>query len=299
MNFGKISENFYLCGQDDPVPTGSTAFFDSGTGGLNVLSACMKRGLSGDVLYYGDNARAPYGEKEREEIRSYAKEAFDEFERRKVARAVIACNTVTALCLEEFQSIYPFPVYGTFPPVEKGGALGGEVFAFVTKATAQSERFKGMCAGARKRTGARIKTFALNGLVGEIEKNLTSPFGVDYEKFLPSGNPDVVVLGCTHYSFFAKEIGAHYRCPVFDCSEETAKRLSERWLVDPLRPLRPFSTTFSETDLPNGEKEGEFPDFSTTFSAEKEQKRSSVFFLGSGKVVNKPTYEQMFALKKG
>ncbi len=300
MKFGKISENFSLFTTFAIPRVGATAFFDSGLGGLTVLRACIERGLRGDILYYGDNARAPYGEKDEEWIKKFTREAFSVFEDCKVGRVVVACNTVTALCLEELKISYPFPVYGTYPPVDRVKEKDGEIFVFVTSATSKSATFKNICACAREQ-GARLKIFALDGLVGEIERNLTSPRGMDYVKYLPKGDPCAVALGCTHYSFLKEEISCFYRCPVYDSSEETAKLLQKSGVVWDDRPHRPFLTTFSSflfaQDNPNVCKtEESLSDFSPN-DEKTDEFSATISFMGSGKVVNKPISEQMFGLK--
>ena len=80
MKFGDFFENFSFSTTFAPPNEGATAFFDSGIGGLTVLRACVRAGLEGEILYYGDNARAPYGQKAEELIRRYVVEAFSLFE---------------------------------------------------------------------------------------------------------------------------------------------------------------------------------------------------------------------------
>ena len=101
------------------IPHGGIGFFDSGLGGLTVLFAC--RSVCGDlpVYYYGDNARAPYGGLSSEIIKNYAAEAFDTFSALGARAAVIACNTVTAVCADSFRKIYPFPIVGA-EPLQRG-----------------------------------------------------------------------------------------------------------------------------------------------------------------------------------
>ena len=113
------------------IPHGGIGFFDSGLGGLTVLFAC--RSVCGDlpVYYYGDNARAPYGGLSSEIIKNYAAEAFDTFSALGARAAVIACNTVTAVCADSFRKIYPFPA----------AERCGEIFVLATPATVQVSVF--------------------------------------------------------------------------------------------------------------------------------------------------------------
>lgn len=275
MNFGNFFENFSFSTTFQSPSVGATAFFDSGIGGLTVLRACLYEGLSGDILYYGDNARAPYGQKDVDSIKRYTQEAFSLFEEYGVGRAIIACNTVTALLLDECNACYPFPVHGTFPPLLSVREKKGEIFAFVTTATAKSLTFKYTCAQAREK-GLNLKVYPLDGLVGEIERNVASPRGIAYTDYLPKGNPAAVVLGCTHYSFLKEEIACFYRCPVYDSSEETAKRLKKDGVIGVSKENTEKSPFLYPSYL---------------------KKRVNISFVGSGKVVNKTTCEQMFALK--
>ena len=132
------------------IPSGGIGFFDSGVGGLTVLSACLEKlsasGVFRPVLYYGDNARAPYGGREEGEIAAFAEEAFSLFDDLRVSAAVIACNTVTAVCAERLRRKYPFPVVGAEPAVRPAARAGGEIFVLVTPATAKSVRLLSLCA---------------------------------------------------------------------------------------------------------------------------------------------------------
>ena len=119
---------------------GKIAFFDSGIGGLTVLRSCLER-LDGYIYYYyGDNARAPYGNLSKENIRRYVLEAFDCFCDLGVDGAVVACNTATAVCMEELRERYAFPIVGTEPAIYPAAAMGGEVLVLATRATVVRER---------------------------------------------------------------------------------------------------------------------------------------------------------------
>lgn len=263
------------------IPTGGIGFFDSGAGGLTVLFSCLDVIKDFPVYYYGDNARAPYGNLPDEKIFSYAAEAFDEFERLKARAVVVACNTVTAVCADEFRKKYPFPVVGAEPAVFPAAKRGGLVFVLCTRATFESERFRDLCARAEEKyPDAEIRAFACDGLAGEVEKRLFSD-DRDFTSFFPRGNPDAVVLGCTHYVFLKREIASFYRCPVYDGNDGIARRLASLLSLSPTNTNVCFSQNSKNRDfLP--ENRGDF----------------RIFFLGSGKNVDKRRYEQMFVLQK-
>ena len=135
---------------------GGIAFFDSGIGGLTVLNDFLnyytqlkrtENGLSDikTVYYYGDNFRAPYGNLNETQIFSYVEEAFAEFDQLQVQAVVIACNTATAICIEELRRKYPFPIIGTEPAVLQAAKEGGEILVLATRATSNSTRLKSLC----------------------------------------------------------------------------------------------------------------------------------------------------------
>ncbi|MBS5022690.1 MAG: glutamate racemase [Firmicutes bacterium] len=333
------------------LPEGGIGFFDSGLGGLTVLDACAKRLQGIPIYYYGDNSRAPYGNLSAEKIRDYAAEAFDVFASLKVRAAVIACNTVTAVCADAFRKKYSFPIVGAEPAVMPAARRGGEVFVLATRATVESERFKRLCRRAeRECPRVSLRSFACDRLAGAIEERLFDagakrPF--DFSPFFPPGNPDSVVLGCTHYVFLKKQAENFYHCPVYDGNEGIARELTAvlKEKSSPQGELRPLGSAFlclsplSTTDrifLPfGGERTAAFPlhtpdgkeseaalypfgggeelfaedlvesrdkNIRSCCFSEKGQKCPEkhgffpVFFLGSGKMVNKIAYEQMFAV---
>ena len=75
--------------------------FDSGVGGLTVLKALLELVPEADYAYFGDTARLPYGSKSVETVARYAVEAAHFLESQGANLLVIACNTATALALEQ------------------------------------------------------------------------------------------------------------------------------------------------------------------------------------------------------
>lgn len=208
------------------IPKGGIGFFDSGIGGLTVLSACQNVCKDEFIYYYGDQARAPYGNKSYGQIYRYTLSAMRKFRRLKAKAVVIACNTVTAVCVERLRKKFSFPIIGAEPAVYPAAKRGGEVFVLTTRATHESARFQNLCRDvARRCPQSVVRPFSCDGLAGAIERNIGKEF--DYAEYLPRGKPAAVVLGCTHYIYIKEEIKRLYGCEVYDGNEGIAKRLSD------------------------------------------------------------------------
>src|SRR5687768_1847659 len=94
----------------------SIGVFDSGIGGLTVMSQIAKVLPNEKILYLGDTARLPYGEKSPETIIRYTIENTIFLTEQKIKMLVIACNTATAFALKKIQSILNIPVVGVIEP---------------------------------------------------------------------------------------------------------------------------------------------------------------------------------------
>jgi glutamate racemase len=90
--------------------------FDSGFGGLTVLRALLPLIPAAHYIYLGDTARLPYGSKSRETIARYAVSSAKFLHQQGAELLVIACNTATALALEDIQHALPIPVIGVIQP---------------------------------------------------------------------------------------------------------------------------------------------------------------------------------------
>ena len=282
-------------------PKGGIAFFDSGIGGLTTLSTCIKYARENrftpiTYYYYGDNFRAPYGNLSQEQIFSYVDEIFFQFQILEVAAAVIACNTVTAVCAERLREKYPFPIIGIEPAIFPAMREGGEVFVLATCATCNSKKFQNLCERAHVAyPNATLKIFPCENLAGTIEKNLGRT-SMDYWEFLPAGNPANVVLGCTHYIYIKKQIQAFYGCPVRDGNFAVAKRLFDV-LVASKKELKTIKNNFTDTEEKRIQGYKNLNKKQKENFIKREEGNSTIFFLGDAKMVNKTKYEQMFAKK--
>jgi glutamate racemase len=110
-------------------PTSPTiGVFDSGFGGLTVLRALLPLIPGANYIYLGDTARLPYGSKSRETIARYAVSSAKFLHEQGAELLVIACNTATALALEDIQQALPIPVIGVVEPGAQAAlAIGKEI----------------------------------------------------------------------------------------------------------------------------------------------------------------------------
>jgi glutamate racemase len=183
--------------------------FDSGFGGLTVLRALLPQVPAAEFFYVGDTARLPYGSKSRVTIARYAVESAQFLLDQGIEYLVIACNTASALALDEIRAAVPVPVLGVIETGAAGAASASrsrDVLVLATDATVQSHAYARTCAAH----GLRALEKACPLLVPLIEEGWTEhPVTAEVLRIYlnealelaqaASMQPDVVLLGCTHY----------------------------------------------------------------------------------------------------
>jgi glutamate racemase len=210
--------------------------FDSGFGGLTVLSALLRRLPQARYAFLGDTARLPYGSKSRRTIARYAAQSAQFLVREQGAEfLVIACNTASALALDAIQDAVPVPVLGVIEPgadAARAASKTGDVLVIATDATVQSHAYLAAC-HAR---GLRALEKACPLLVPLVEEGWTNhPVTAEvieiYLNELRSEagerglNPDTLVLGCTHYPLLSTlfEQAVRPGAKVIDSAESAAQ----------------------------------------------------------------------------
>ena len=297
------------------ISKGGVAFFDSGIGGLTVLAECQKGQGKEIFYYYGDNQHAPYGNLSPKKIKRYVFKAFRRFEKLKVKAAVLACNTATAVCVEELRKKYSFPIIGAEPAVCTAAAKGGKILVLATRATCESERLRALCDRAERLfPDAKICIRPCDGLAGAIERNLMRE-GCDFTSYLPHEKADAVVLGCTHYIYIVEQIVRFYDCPIFDGNAGIARRLFSILQEEKMKNREKCTPLTTNRDKrPLGAHNDHKMGFLTTLTAKKENcqilsnkclhkmpknapktsPKGGVIFLGKQRENNQKTHEQMF-----
>lgn len=192
--------------------------FDSGFGGLSVTRAIEEVLPNLDYIYLGDNARAPYGDKEQETIYQYTKQAVDYLFAQGVNLIILACNTASAEALRKLQQDYLPTQYPTKnvlgvirPVVEAASSLSQskKIVVLGTQATISS----GSYPRELSEQDAKIITYqqACPLLVPLVENsqentNLADFILEHYLLQLTHLDFDTLILGCTHYAFFKEKI---------------------------------------------------------------------------------------------
>jgi glutamate racemase len=237
------------------------AVFDSGIGGLTVVSALRRELPEENILYLGDTARVPYGGKSRATIERYSEEIATMLVREGAKMVVVACNTASALGLDRLREVLDVPVEGVIAPgVEAAlsATRSGHIAILGTKATIGSGAYAEALRAARP--DIRVTSVACPLLVPLVEEGLFDDEVTDavLERYLASvrsGDADALVLGCTHYPLLASAIARVAGSDIAlvdsaaNCARSVARHLEEQGLR--ASPGRVGSLDISFTDTPD------------------------------------------------
>jgi glutamate racemase len=192
--------------------------FDSGLGGLSVFKQIAEILPQYDLVYLGDNARAPYGDRSQETILKFTREAVEHlFKQHDCQVIVLACNTVSAKALRKLQQEYlpvNFPnrrILGVIRPIieEVARLNSSKVGVLATRSTVDSGAYQRELANICPSTKIVLQAAPL--LVPLIEEGwggheYTKLILKEYLKPLLSENLDILVPACTHYSLIEKQL---------------------------------------------------------------------------------------------
>jgi len=178
--------------------------FDSGVGGLTVLSALRERFPSEDFVYLGDTARLPYGTKSATTVQRYAVKAAAHLEDHGIKLLVVACNTASSYALDALESVVSIPVVGVVEPgVRAAIATGAERVGVIgTEGTIRSEAYQAKLAS--RASSVDVAAVACPLLVPLAEEGwgdhpVTDEVARHYLAPLLDWGVETVILGCTHY----------------------------------------------------------------------------------------------------
>jgi glutamate racemase len=193
--------------------------FDSGVGGLTVLRAIRAALPSESTVYLGDTARVPYGTKSRDSVLRYSLQASEQLVRRGIKLLVVACNTASALSLEELRAhLKPLPVLGVVEPGAQAAVAASARRRHLVLATEATVAQRAYTRAIRALSpAAHVEELACSLFVALAEEGWTDgavaaaaarAYLGGVAARLEAEQPDSVILGCTHFPLLAAEIRA-------------------------------------------------------------------------------------------
>jgi glutamate racemase len=194
------------------MDTRPIGIFDSGIGGLTVVDKVFRLLPDENIVYFGDTARVPYGNKSKDTVTRFSKEIVKFLSGFKVKLVIVACNTASSLSMRALKKEFSIPIIGVIKPgVEEALRMSktGRIGVIGTERTVSSLAYKKEIKSRGKRCFVIQKSCPLfvplvenRWLDGDItlrviKKNLAP---------LLAGNIDTLILGCTHYPLLKKAI---------------------------------------------------------------------------------------------
>ncbi len=215
---------------DNPI-----GVFDSGIGGLTVLKEIFSELPGESTVYLGDTARVPYGIRSAETVTRYSFENTAFLVARGIKLLVVACNTVSAVSLEEIKGRVSIPVIGVIEPGSRAAARATRnkrVGVIGTDATINS----GAYANIIKAIDNEISVFGLSCPLfvplaeeGFTDDEIAFMVAERYLKTIRERGIDTLVLGCTHYPLLRGVISRVMGDDIvmIDSATETVREIKE------------------------------------------------------------------------
>ncbi|MCX7876025.1 MAG: glutamate racemase [Melioribacteraceae bacterium] len=192
--------------------TNPIGFFDSGIGGLTVVKSFMQLMPNENIVYFGDTARVPYGSKSNETVIEYSIQAANFLLRKNIKLLVVACNTASAIALNELRKFLTIPVIGMIEPGAKyalSESKNKRIGVIGTRATINNKAYS----TELKKQSPKVKVFekACPLFVplaeeGWVDHKATELIAKEYLLELKENKIDSLILGCTHYPILSSII---------------------------------------------------------------------------------------------
>lgn len=227
------------------INTQAIGIFDSGIGGFTVMKQIMHKLPHEKLIYFGDTARLPYGEKSPETILRYSIENAIFLMEHHIKLLVIACNTASAYAVDKLKQILKIPIVDVIKPsadfavqITRSQKIG----VLATRATVSSGIYEREI--IKRLPSAEVHSLACPLLVPLIEEHFfdhqaTQMIVKEYLAPLKQKNIDTLLLGCTHYplihQLIQKEMEPHVTIldSATTCAEHVSALLDEEGLHNP------------------------------------------------------------------
>ena len=268
------------------VSNSAIGVFDSGIGGLTVAKAITSLLPNERLVYFGDTAHLPYGDKSSELIKSFSlgisKWLIDDKDCKAV---VIACNTASAIAYEYLRDKHKgnIPIINVIDPIVEAVVKNESVKTIgliATKTTIESGVYQEKL--SRRAPNVKVKALATPLLVPMIEEGFSNDKISEtvIENYLNAGalqGIDSLILGCTHYPLIRSEIDSFYKGKItlFDSTTIVANKLK---------------SILANENLLSGKKESKNKFFVSDFT-ESFKRASRTFYKKEVSLKHKPLWD--------
>lgn len=241
--------------------------FDSGIGGLTVVRELTKLLPNEKIVYFGDTARVPYGNKSRETIIHYSLQIAYFLLKKKIKMLVVACNSASSVSLPTLKRHFHIPIIGVIEPGARSAievSKSKDIGVIGTLGTVSSNSYK----KALKRINKNVKIYQQSCSLfvplaedGWQNTEIAQKISDEYLKALKTKNIGTLILGCTHYpilkSVIQKSVGSSVI--LIDSAIETAKEvkriLERKNLMNTRKLTEKNHSVFYVSDFPHKFKE--------------------------------------------
>lgn len=205
--------------------------FDSGVGGLSILTEVKKSLPNESFIFLADQANVPYGAKTKKQLEKFTEKIVNFLLKFNIKMLIVACNTASCYTIDYLRSKFEIPIVGVVPAIKPATNLtkNGKIAIMSTPATAKSKYLKDLVAEVAN--GNDILKLGCEGLEDSVEtlnyKKIQKLLNLYTSKIKRHG-ADTVVLGCTHYPFLRRDIVKRIGKSVnlIDSGEAIAQRVS-------------------------------------------------------------------------
>lgn len=214
---------------DSTQPIG---IFDSGIGGLTVARSIVKHLPSENIIYFGDTAHLPYGDKTAAVIQSYSLKIVDILLQRECKLILIACYSATSAAYDKIKeyvgdaAIVMNVIDPMVPHIQEHHA-NKRLGLIGTRQTINSNVYKNKITALNNHI--QLTSLATNLLASAIEEFGNSPVidGLlnEYLSHPTLINLDALILACTHYPVVKERIAKHFnhQIEIIDPSDVVAR----------------------------------------------------------------------------
>lgn len=193
-------------------PNSAIGVFDSGIGGLTVVKELLKVLPREPIVYLGDTARVPYGNKSRETVLKFSTENVLFLVHHDVKLVIVACHTSSSFALPDLTRHFNHPILGVIEPGVEAAlevTRTGRIGVIGTLATVGSKAY--LNAFARRSQKVKVTQVACPLFVplaeeGWLKDRVTQEVAHRYLRPLQAARIDTLILGCTHYPLLKEVI---------------------------------------------------------------------------------------------